>query len=566
MRTNRLNAVAAAAFTTALLLSGCWDGDSEQAVVTPPVVQELQNARYQVSFVDAVSGAPITDALNVSFVGAAQLKAADGSSLNDKTVATSSGTVFVSADFTSTANNFSVQVADAGNKGWVPTGTRVVGTADIKGDQSIEVRMVNTAAAAAVNASTAPVAMVVTTGAASATGALTAPVALATAPKTVTNAEGQPETIGTAALAISAGTIGKTSSGAPAAAGPLTVSNTYYSNANVESMTAFPGGFAANVEVPAANTAVLNGAAPDAGTFVTAGFAQFNVTDSQGNAIKTFDKPLTVGIDLPRNTLDVNGNALAVGSQYPVWSYDDATGKWVFEKMGTVAEKTPVDPNNFTVQFQTNHLSSWNLDQYVNSCTATINLQGRPAGDTRVLNVEVVGGTGLRYSYAFPVTDSQLTLFRTPRINATITVKDRGVVVGKLSDRALCSGAVGVPVVLAPLQQGSVRIETLESCADGSNQRAIAASSVLRYTAAGRVTSRAVYTRQLASGDNLAQASVASLPSGAVTVQAQNPRTRAWVEPTSITGGATTSVVVTGGTTVFRFRFPMTCQNVTGGF
>jgi hypothetical protein len=526
------------------------------------VLQELQNARYIVTFVDAVTGAAVTEPLNVKFVGAATLKATDGSALNDKTVATSSGMVFVSADFTSTANDFSVQVSDAGTKGWVPTGTRVVGTAGLKGDQTVVVQMMNTTKSATVNASDAPVAMTVTTGAADATGALAAPVAIATAPKTVTNTEGVTETIGTSSLAIAAGTVGKTASGAPAAAGALTVSNTYFANSNAESLTAFPGGFAATVEVPAASTSVLNGAAADAGTFVTAGFAQFNVVDSAGNAIKTFDKPLTVGIDLPKGTLDENGVALVAGDQYPVWSYDDTTGKWVFEKMGTVAEKTPADPNNFTVQFTTTHLSSWNLDQYFNSCTATVNVKGRPTGDNRLLTVDVLGAAGQRYGSQARITDSVLTLLRAPNITGTIIVKDRGVEVGRVTNKKFCGAPVDVPVTLAPINVGSVRIETSESCPDGTQQRALAASAVVRPNAG---VASGTYTRQAATTDLFAQTTVGSLPSGTVTVQAQNPRTGAWVSSSDISGSATTSTVVTGGTTVFKFRFDMACKVVSGG-
>jgi len=356
--------------------------------------------------------------------------------------------------------------------------------------------------------------------------------------------------------------VGRTASGATAVAGSLTVSNTYYSNANADSMAAFPGGFAANVDVPAANSGVLNGVAANAGTFVTAGFAQFNVTDSAGNSIKNFAPPLSVGIDLPKSTLDANGVPVVAGGEYPVWSYDDATGKWVFEKMGTIAEKNPVDPNNFTVQFQTAHLSSWNLDQYFNSCTATVNLQGRPSGDARALTVEVVGSTGLRYASAITMTDSTLTLLRAPRINATITVKDRGVVVGQVVNSALCNGAVSLPVTLPVLPQGNVRIETFEACNDGSNERAVPASASLRYTASGRVTYRSAYTQKANSSDTFAQSTLASIPSGAVTVQAQNPRTGAWVDPTTVTPSS--SVVNTGATAVFRFRFPMACQVVTG--
>ncbi|MBL0394112.1 hypothetical protein JJ685_23435 [Ramlibacter monticola] len=527
----------------------------------PPVVQELQNARYQVSFVDAVTGAAIADPLKVSFAGEAQLKAADGTSLNGKSLTTSAGTVFVSADFTSTANEFTVQVADAGTKGWVPSGTRVIGTANLKGDQAIEVRMVNTTKAAAVNASPEPIAMAVVTGSVTASGATAAAITSTTTPKTVTTEEGVSEVIGTASVAISAGTVGKTASGAAAAPGPLTVSNTYFSNATLDALEAFPGGFAATVVVPAANAAVLNGVAPDAGTFVTAGFAQFNVTDSAGNAIKTFDKPLTLGIDMPKGTAGANGAALVAGDQYPVWSYDDNAGTWKFETLGTVAEKTPVDSKNFTVQFQTTHLSTWSLSQYLASCTASVNLTGRPASDVRLLDVEVVGTTGQRYGTSLPVTDSNLTLLRAPQINATITVRDRGTVVGQVTNQALCGGAISVPVTLPVLQLGNVRIETLESCTDGSSERAIAAAASVRYTS-GEDYSRSAYTTHLATADTFSQATVSGIPAGAVTVRAQNPRTGAWVEPTSIVGNS--SVVTTGATTAFRFRFPMDCKPVTG--
>ena len=568
MRMHPLSAVAAAAVVASLALVSCGggSGSTSTTVVTPPVLQELQNARYIVTFVDTITGKPIADPLKVSFVGAATLKAADGTALNDKTVTTSSGSVFVNADFVSSANDFSIQVADAGTQGWVPTGTRVVGTAGLKGDQQVELRMVNTKAAAAVTASPDPVAMAVVTGAASATGALTAPVALTTAPKTVTNSEGLQETIGTSSLAIATGTVGTTAAGTPAAPGALTVSNTYFSNANAESLTAFPGGFAATVEVPAANTAVLNGVAPNAGSFITAGFAQFNVTDSAGNAIKNFDKPLAVGIDLPKGTLDENGVALVVGDQYPVWSYDDATGKWVFEKMGTVAEKSPVDPNNFTVQFTTTHLSSWNLDQFVNACaTAKVNLVGRPAGDARSLTVDLMGPPGNRFAKRLQVTDSALTLYNVPRINGAIVVKDGDKEVGRVTNRNFCAAAIDVPVTLAPLPVGNVRIETFESCADGTKQRALAAASKVVYVASGRTVSLGGYSGQAASTDLFAQKVFSSIPTGAVTVQAQNPRTGAWVAASEISGGATTSSVVTGGTTLFRFRFPMECKVVSGG-
>src|SRR6185503_4124911 len=100
MHNYRLSAVGAAALASTLVLGGCWGeghGEAATVVTPPPVVQELQNARYQITAVDAVTGAPVADPLKVSFVGAATLKAADGSSLNNKSIQTSNGTAFVSA-------------------------------------------------------------------------------------------------------------------------------------------------------------------------------------------------------------------------------------------------------------------------------------------------------------------------------------------------------------------------------------------------------------------------------------------------------------------------------------
>ncbi|NML43741.1 hypothetical protein HHL11_08270 [Ramlibacter sp. G-1-2-2] len=541
------------------------------SVPTQAPLQTLQNARYVVRLVDSVTGQTISDSIKVTFVGAATLKAADSSGLNGKTITTSDGLVFVDAAFTAGAQDFSIQLADAGAKGWVATGTRIVGVAGLKGDQAVEIKMVNTNQAAAVNASDLPVAMAVAPGSATASGAFAAPVVLATASKAVTNAEGNAETIGTSSLAIPAGTVGRTAGGAAAAPGPLTVSNTYFGNANSDSLRAFPGGFAATVDVPAANAAVLNGSAADQGSFITAGFAQFNVTDSKGNAIKKFDQPLTVGIDLPKSTLDENGHPLTVGSQYPVWSYDDTNGKWVFEKMGTVAEKTPVDADNFTVQFQTQHLSSWNLDQYVNSCTASVNITGRPAADDRPLEIVLVGATGQRYGNITRATDSSLTLLRAPNIAATLTALDRGKVVGKVSVSSLCGGPVALPVTLAPIVGGTLKVESYEYCSDNSSHRRELPTLVsVSYApnAAGVFTAwTSFYADQPSSTTTAAQGSIAGFPAGPVEVSVQNPRTGEWMVVIDGLSGDKGYVneVGAGSPTVFTARFPMNCKSVTGG-
>jgi hypothetical protein len=520
----------------------------------------------------------ITDPLSVALSGTASLKAADASALNGKTVVTRDGLLFVAADFTGSATDFTVQVADAEGNGWISNGAKVEGKAGLTGDQKVEVRMVNARKAATVNASTAPIAMTSSSGTTTASGALTATVVAQTAPKTAVTDDGKTQEIGVAAVSIPAGTVGKTDSGAPAAAGPLTVTSTYYSNASSESLAALPGGFTADVVVPAANSSVLRGIAPDAGALVTAGFAQFNVTDSQGNAIKKFDRPLSLSIDIPKGTPDADGNPAAVGSQYPVWSYDDATGKWVFETMGAVAEKSPVDPQNYAVNFTTTHLSTWNVAYWSRTCNARINVVGRPAGDTRQLRIAFIGTTidnrgkvGVGGSYT--IQDNFLEMQGAPDISATnvwvLDVAANDKVVGFLEGQKFCGGPINVPITLPPAPSGDVTVEAFEACPDGSKQRAVYLPLQLRYNFKNGNTSWTTapgYATSPNAANPLSQGLFKGIAVGNVDMLAQDPRTKAWVRTNDIkrNGATATASVVNGQTTVFRFRFNLDCKVVTG--
>lgn len=547
-----LGSLAAASLLSACFLDGVGhdDGQLPQAAIS-----ELKN-RYQVVLTDAITDEPINDSLAVTFVGDAELKAADGSSLNGKTVTTTTGIVGLGATFTGTARDFSVQVADNSGKGWLATGTRVVGEAAAgDADTLVEIKLINRQRTAAVNASAKPIAMNVQTGSAGSNGALVAPVAANTAPKTVTNQEGQAETIGTARLELAAGTIGRRADGTPAAAGPVTVSSTYFANANEESLSAFPGGFSAPVEVPAGSSAVLNGVPPTEGIFITGGFAQFNVSDSSGQPIRTFDQPVRVGIDLPKSSRDEGGNPITVGSQYPIWSYNESTGKWVFEKLGVVAEKSPADPSNFTVTFETTHLSYWNLDIRGRTCTAQIDLTGRPAGDKRPLEVEIVGLPGLRTSKRGTITDDFLRLNRAPFTPVSITVRDGDRQVGRVNDARLCSGPVSVPLSLAVTPTNTVQVDTSESCQNGSRQRALPTFAVILRRGGPRFINFG-YTTSTA-GAMVASRQFTSVPAGSYSLYVFNPRAFRY-EIKNFNHNANAS-------TKLASNFPVTCPTGAGG-
>lgn len=167
----------------------------------------------------------------------------------------------------------------------------MVGSATSTGDQVVEPLLVNSKNTATINASSVPISLAVALATATATGALAAAVSITTPSKAGTNTAGQAQTVGSAIPALPVGAVGTTTDGKPAAVVPLTVSVTAYSNANASFLSVFPGGFTATVT--SAPASLLNGAEVDSGVFITAGFAQFFLSDSAGKAIKNFDKRLT---------------------------------------------------------------------------------------------------------------------------------------------------------------------------------------------------------------------------------------------------------------------------------
>lgn len=473
----RLNALtlslAAIGLTSGLI--GCGSGGApDDLTVTTPVREPITaKYKYQFAFVNALDDKPITDTLTVSFTGVSvdngEIVDPENTSVKGKTYTTSTGVFAAAANFDLVADGdvFTVLAGNLG-AGWNTSGTQILKTTSKEGIQTITIKLTNSSASsvAAVNADTSlGIAMVTDTATASASGVIASDKSLATAAKSVASVEGTTEPVGTAKIFIPAGTVAKDASGTPAS-GSLKLTVTKYSNAEADALAAFPGGFA-----PAAITST--GSTVTA-PFVTGGFAQFNVTDSTGKAIKNFDTPIQLTIDLPKTSKHPStGVTVKVGDTYPVWSFDEVTGKWKFETNGTIAEKTPADASNFQVNFSSNHLSYWNLDffdQQVPSCfEGTINIVGRPTGDTRPLSVNIYGGVGTRFARELSnVTDSLQTLRFAPELPVSLSVLDsKSRVVGTAKDVNMCAiGGATVNISLPTITVASLKVDVTESCSD----------------------------------------------------------------------------------------------------
>ena len=540
-------------------LAACGGGGGGSPVITPPAEVITAAYKYQLAFVDAVTNAPITDVLSVNFTGQSvtdnEVLDSENKSVKGRTLSTNNGLLTVVANFNG-SNDFFAFTGGNLALGWNTSGTQITRELSKEGDQVITIKLTNSkpAKVAAINADT-DLGLAMATGAAtaSATGVIASNTVVTTAPKTVTNDQGVAESVGTAKITIPANTVARDANGV-AASGALTLTVTKYSNNETQSLQAFPGGFTPTVSDP--NSSYLGAGVTEAsGNFITGGFAQFNVTDSTGKAIKKFDTPVTLTIDLPKTSKNPEtGALLKSGDTYPIWSFDETTGKWAFEQNGTIREKNPVDANNFEVVFSSNHLSYWNLDwlywQAGTNCDGRLNITGRPAGDTRALYVDITGVAGTNYYMSAlknqPIRDSVLNLARSPRTNVNIKIRTAdGVLRGSANNVNLCGTGATVQVNLPTVSYASLVTTVTESCPDGSFQRP-SPTSVWLYT-----------NNWLGGYTSTGTSTISNIESGTTgTLWAWNRLTRQWV--------TRNNVAINAPTTSQSFNFN-NLQCTTGG-
>lgn len=136
--------------------------------------------------------------------------------------------------------------------------------------------------------------------------------------------------------------------------GTITTELTYFNNQDEESMRAFPGGFAAELQ----NETVL---------FKTAGFIAMEMRSSNGTEIKNFSSPISMTVEVPSNTTDFAGTTVFDGMKVPIWSYEPSTGVWTEEVEATIVFNSSTQKYECT--FDMIHLSDWNLDFKGTTCT-----------------------------------------------------------------------------------------------------------------------------------------------------------------------------------------------------
>lgn len=197
----------------------------------------------------------------------------------------------------------------------------------------------------------------------------------------------------------------------------LTVVVAQYDHDEPLSLDAFPGGFAANIENPGdlANSTdePVDGVAPTDGNviFESVGFTAIEVKDDEGNIAKNFNKPVEVSTKVDSSFVNpTTGETIKAGDTIPIWSFEASTGKWRYEKTGTVIS----DPDGgLKVDYTVTHLSYYNLDYFrggrCNSSVTFVDTNGSPAGYL----YGRVQSQGWSHSFRYPG-NGPLTLLNAP--------------------------------------------------------------------------------------------------------------------------------------------------------
>lgn len=204
--------------------------------------------------------------------------------------------------------------------------------------------------------------------------ALTAGTSAAVTVNTTTNAT----TTETSAISIASGTQLLDANSAVINSTQLKSNVVYFGTGNSESLNAFPGGF--NI----ANAIGPNGQAIANGTsFVTAGLLSINMVAGSTD-VKGFSKPVTLNMEINSNLVNPQTKQLVkVGDVIPVWSLNEETGVWKYERTTTISTNTN---GKLAVSFPITHLSSWSANWYGANCSSSLTVTVRVPNTTQELN------------------------------------------------------------------------------------------------------------------------------------------------------------------------------------
>ena len=169
--------------------------------------------------------------------------------------------------------------------------------------------------------------------------------------------------------------------------------------------------------------------------FKSAGFVAINIVDAQGTKVKRFSQDIEVAQQFKVGTRDAAGAVVQIGDQVPIWSYDEDTGKWTYEKEGIVQDRD-VHDGMYDIVYAINHLTFFNLDwHFGDKCTSAEfvlnDKNGVPLGPEQLedlhfyLTIQSAPAIG-RWSYSTIPADNLIKFLNAPRgFSGSLSIFDK---------------------------------------------------------------------------------------------------------------------------------------------
>ncbi|GAB4557357.1 MAG: hypothetical protein Tsb0020_01420 [Haliangiales bacterium] len=313
-------------------------------------------AQVGVDFVDASSGALITETLTVRIEGEARdrVRDVDGRPSNTFTVDSGSLAFLIAGEFApspAAPANLTILVSEPSDifaRTYVST-SRAVAVVEMATEISIPlVSVVDTPDGVVVN--------VLSDGSTDSSGTVEVPFEAGTEP--------EPNTGVTTSISIPAGTVLTSDDGTPLV-GPLTTEVAYFSNRTTSSLQVFPGGLS-NLTLTTGDD-VVTGVG-----FRSAGLVSIEITDQSGLEARSLSGGAEIEMMIPAGTLNPDtGVAVVAGDTVPVWYSETSDGQWHEQDQATVVEEF----GQLVVRFTVDHLTVFNLDWMVSSCPLSRGIQ-----------------------------------------------------------------------------------------------------------------------------------------------------------------------------------------------
>ncbi len=161
---------------------------------------------------------------------------------------------------------------------------------------------------------------------------------------------------GSQVVEIPAGTLLKDVNGAPLT-GQIKAQVIYYNPTSNEAQNNIPGGTNVTAQMPGGSSGQIQ--------FISAGMFTINLT-SGDKSVKSFENGgLKIKSSIPDSIINPKTKEkIKNGDVIEMWSKEDGSDEWKFEKMDTIRTES----GKLTLEETVTHLSSWNWDFYYYTC------------------------------------------------------------------------------------------------------------------------------------------------------------------------------------------------------